>query len=97
MKYFKTWFCLFLISSISLTSSGCATYRTINDAQINSPKIFSGTRLNLHAINKNHVALKKFKVEPPKYPLLDLPGSFVLDIVISPLTMGLTAYEAIFY
>jgi len=95
-KYKKIIFSLIILGLI-ITTSACATYKTLENAKFNSPKVFSGTRLDLHAINNNTVALKKFKVDPPKYPLLDLPGSFVLDVVAAPATLGLTAYEALFY
>ena len=40
----------------------------------------------MYAINNDNVGLKKFKVDPPKYPLLDLPASFILDLIVSPAT-----------
>jgi len=76
-------------------STGCATYKTIENAKIGSPKFFSGTRLNLNALNKNDVAMKKFTASPPKYPAVDLPFSFFGDLMISPLTGGMAAYEVI--
>src|SRR5207249_6805701 len=33
-----------------LSSTGCATYRTISTAEQGSPKVFSGTRLDVSAI-----------------------------------------------
>lgn len=95
MKTTKILFLLTLLGSTGILSSGCATYKTIEKAEYGSPKFFSGTRLNVHAINKNRIALKKFSVTPPKYPLLDLPGSMVLDLVVSPLTGGMAAYETL--
>jgi len=97
MNNYKNTIYILILLSLMITSSGCATYKTLDNVTFNSPKVFSGTRLDLHAINKNKVALKKFKVNPPEYPLLDLPGSFVLDVVAAPATLGLTAYEALFY
>ena len=49
--------------------------------------IYSGTRLDLAASAKNDVALRKFKVEPPAYPLVDLPLSFALDTIFLPLAV----------
>lgn len=87
---------LMLVSLVlASSSSGCATYRTLEHGTAGSPKFFSGTRLDWHAFNDNKVALKKFKVDPPEYPLLDLPASFVLDLAISPLSGGFVIYEAI--
>ncbi|MGZ8226745.1 MAG: YceK/YidQ family lipoprotein [Methylococcaceae bacterium] len=49
--------------------------------------IYSGTRLDWAALVKNDVALRKFKVEPPCYPLADLPLSFALDTLFLPLAV----------
>lgn len=70
--------------------SGCATYKTISAAKYgsSSPLIYSGARLDIHAISDNRYQLKKFGVAPPKYPLLDLPASFVLDTLILPMTVS---------
>ena len=68
-------------------STGCATYRTISKAEQGSPKVFSGTRLDLGAIQGDEIALRKFKVDPPKYPLVDLPFSIGFDAAILPLTV----------
>ncbi len=77
---------------------GCATIRTMPSlAAYGSPKIYSGTRLDIYSIMKNESGLKKFKVEPPEYPLFDLPFSFVLDTAILPTTYPVAAYEFLFY
>jgi len=70
-----------------LSSSGCATYRTISKAEQGSPKVFSGTRLDVSAILGDESALRKFKADPPRYPLVDLPFSIGLDAAILPLTV----------
>ena len=75
---------------------GCATIDTISSAKPGSPKFFSGTRLDINALSDNKVAMKKFQVEPPKYPMLDLPASFAADLFMSPLTQGAALYEVIF-
>ncbi|MGZ8918898.1 MAG: YceK/YidQ family lipoprotein [Methylobacter sp.] len=49
--------------------------------------IYSGTRLDWAALVKNDVALRKFKAEPPCYPLVDLPLSFALDTLFLPLAV----------
>ena len=66
--------------------SGCATYRTISTAEQGSPKVLSGARLDVSAILGDELALRKFKTDPPRYPLVDLPFSIGLDAVILPLT-----------
>ena len=68
-------------------SSGCATYRTISTAEQGSPKVFSGARLDVSAILGDEFALRKFKADPPRYPLVDLPFSIALDTAILPLTV----------
>jgi len=72
---------------LSSLSTGCATYRTISTAEQGSPKVFSGTRLDVSAIQGDEIALRKFKADPPRYPLVDLPFSIGLDMAILPLTV----------
>ena len=69
--------------------SGCATFKTL-DARLPLDQrmfIYSGTRLDWAALAKNDVALRKFKVVPPRYPLVDLPLSFTLDSMFLPLAI----------
>ena len=68
-------------------SSGCATYRTISTAGQGSPKVFSGARLDVSAALGDEFGLRKFKTDPPRYPLVDLPFSIALDAAILPLTV----------
>ena len=84
-----------VLATFFMCTSGCSTYKTLEVTTTNSPKVFSGTRLNLNAIQKNNVALRKFKVSLPKYPLVDLPASFMLDMVVLPATGTMSIYEAI--
>lgn len=70
--------------------AGCATFKTL-DADLPLAQrmfIYSGTRLDWAALTKNDVALRKYKVEPPSYPLVDLPLSFALDSLFLPLSVG---------
>ena len=69
--------------------SSCATFKTLDtDLPLNQRMfIYSGTRLDWSAVTKNEVALRKIKVAPPRYPLLDLPLSFALDSLFLPLTV----------
>lgn len=69
--------------------SGCATFKTL-DAHIPLEQrmfIYSGTRLDWAALAKNDAALRKSKVAPPHYPLVDLPLSFALDSMFLPLAV----------
>lgn len=61
-----------------------------------SPKVLSGTRLNINAIVGDEIAIRKFNVAPPAYPMLDLPFSLFLDLLIFPLTSSAAIYEALF-
>ena len=79
-----------------LSSTGCATYRTILTAEQGSPKVFSGARLDVSAILGDAVALRKFKADPPRYPLVDLPLSIGFDIVVLPLTVPIATGELLF-
>ena len=76
-----------------LSSSGCATYRTISTAEQGSPKVFSGTRLDVSAILGDEFALRKFKADPPRYPLVDLPFSIGFDMAILGLTLPVAIGE----
>ena len=66
-----------------LALSGCATFKTLDtDLPLNQRMfVYSGTRLDWSAISNNQAALKKIKVTPPRYPLVDLPFSFSLDTI----------------
>lgn len=90
MNYLKILMVSIISSAIVIFSTGCATYQTISVAKhgTSSPRVYSGTRLNIHAISGNRYALKKFNVAPPRYPLLDLPASFALDTLIFPITVS---------
>ena len=90
MKFHKILTTSIILSIVVLPLSGCATYKTVSAAKYgsSSPRIYSGTRLDIHAISDNRYELKKYGVAPPKYPLLDLPASFALDTLILPLTVS---------
>jgi uncharacterized protein YceK len=87
---------ILLLVLILCNLQGCATYNTISEAKPGSPKIYSGTRLDVHAIEGNEFAQLKFKVDPPQHPALDLPFSFILDTIMLPLTFSISGYEALF-
>lgn len=88
---------LVVIIILAFNLSGCATIRAMPSlSTYKSPKIYSGTRLDLHGIMTNERGLKRFGMEPTEYPLLDLPFSFVLDTAILPTTYPVAAYEFIF-
>jgi uncharacterized protein YceK len=72
---------------LATTLPGCATYNSVETADRGDNLIFSGTRLDSCALTDNQVCLKTFNVAPSRYPLLDLPGSIVLDIVLLPYTL----------
>jgi uncharacterized protein YceK len=69
---------------------GCATFTALNaDIPLfQHPYIYCGTRLDWAALSKNDVAVRKFKVNPPSYPLVDLPLSFALDSIFLPLAVS---------
>ncbi|MCW5617935.1 MAG: YceK/YidQ family lipoprotein, partial [Nitrosomonas sp.] len=79
-----------VLGTVTLMSAGCATYKTISAVKYgnSSPRIYSGTRLNIYAISNNRSALNMFDVEPPEYPMLDLPASFAFDTLILPITVS---------
>ena len=96
MKIAKKATTSFVLIVLSVASTGCASYRTISEAVPGSPKVFSGTRLNINVITDNEIRVRKFKVVPPTYPLVDLPFSLFLDTLMFPLTLSVATYELIF-
>lgn len=95
MHYPKILAMIFTMSTVVLLFTGCATYKTISVTKYgsSSPRIYSGTRLNIHAILDNRYALKKFEAAPPEYPILDLPASFALDTLFLPMTASSVVTE----
>ena len=88
MKYLKTFLYSIFLATIIFLITGCATYRTIDVVTLGNPMVYSGTRLNIYVIADDQYELKKFDVEPPEHPIIDLPASFVLDTIILPITLS---------
>jgi uncharacterized protein YceK len=76
------------ICIIGLT--GCATFKSLNAEVPLYERVFvySGTRLNWAALENDNATIRKFKTEPPSYPLVDLPLSFAMDSVFLPLAIS---------
>ncbi len=70
-----------------LITTGCSTISTLDANQPGAPVVYSGTRLDLYAINGGCCAKDRFGTEAPKYPTLDLPGSALLDTLLLPLSI----------
>jgi uncharacterized protein YceK len=70
--------------------SGCATFKSLNAEVPLYERVFiySGTRLDWAALENDNVTVRKFKTEPPIYPLVDLPFSFAMDSVFLPLAIS---------
>jgi uncharacterized protein YceK len=85
-----------LAAALAATTSGCATYSTISNAGIGTPKVYSGTRLNVHALAGDASAVRRFPVPPPRHPAADLPLSFLLDTALLPMTVPVATYELVF-
>ena len=66
---------------------GCASVRTLDAAKPGAPVVYSGTRLDLYALEGGCCAQDRFGAEAPRYPGLDLPASALLDTVLLPLSM----------
>ena len=84
-----------------LLTTGCATLTTASHFTGESPKIYSGTRLDIHTSANHENILQGYKdkygVEPPAYPKLDLPFSLLLDtIILVPLVLPVVLYHAAF-
>jgi uncharacterized protein YceK len=77
--------------------SGCGTIRMMPSVgSRKTPKVYSGTRLDLYAIGGSESRLRAFRATPPEYPLIDLPFSFILDTLILPVTLPIATYEVLF-
>lgn len=74
---------LLILTTLVLTS-GCASIRTLDAAQIDAPVIYSGTRLNWYSLQGGCYPVERFGAQPPKYAAVDLPLSFLLDTVLLP-------------
>ncbi len=96
MKNVTAIFVSAVVATVMSCTAGCATYRTISTAEYGTPIVFSGTRLNVRAILHSDSTTRQFKTEPPSYPWLDLPFSFILDAIVFPLSASVALYEEIF-
>ncbi|AXK54039.1 YceK/YidQ family lipoprotein [Pseudomonas protegens] len=76
---------LMLLAALQL--GGCATVRTLNAAQPGAPVVYSGTRLDLYAMQGGCCAMDRFGAEAPSYPGVDLPASALLDTLLLPLSV----------
>ncbi|WP_409283469.1 YceK/YidQ family lipoprotein [Pseudomonas protegens] len=76
-----------LILLAVLQLAGCATVRTLNAAQPGAPVVYSGTRLDLYAMQGGCCAMDRFGAEAPSYPGVDLPASALLDTLLLPLSV----------
>jgi len=96
MKNVSAIFVSAAVATAMLCTVGCASYRTISTAERGTPKVFSGTRLDVQAILHSDSTTRQFKTEPPSYPWLDLPFSFLLDAIVFPLSASVALYEVVF-
>lgn len=89
---------VFLFLFVILFLSGCATLRTVPHFTLDTPKLYSGTRMDLDAMNQRQdYIIKKYNVEAPSHPRLDLPFTFFLDTaVLVPVTLPIAIGEALF-
>lgn len=75
-----------LIALLALQLAGCATVRTLDAAKPGAPVVYSGTRLDLYAMQGGCCAKDRFGAEAPSYPAVDLPASALLDTLLLPLS-----------
>jgi uncharacterized protein YceK len=66
---------------------GCATARTLDAAKPGAPIVYSGTRLDLYAMQGGCCAMDRFGAQAPSYPGIDLPASALLDTLLLPLSL----------
>jgi uncharacterized protein YceK len=70
-----------------LLTTGCSTVRTLDANQPGAPIVYAGTRLDLYVMQGGCCEKDRFGAEAPKYPMLDLPGSALLDTLLLPLSI----------
>jgi len=85
----------------TLLTTGCATITTATHFTRDSPMVYSGTRLDIHASADHDEVLRvyreKYGVEPPEYPKLDLPFSLLFDtFILFPIVYPLWLYQTVF-
>lgn len=86
-------FYLPLLLTLAFSMGGCATTSTLGQpAHERKPLVMSGARLDLASLRNEALVAERFGVEPPAYPLLDLPFSVVLDFFV----LGYTVPVALF-
>ena len=76
-----------LVALLALQLAGCATVRTLDAAKPGAPVVYSGTRLDLYAMQGGCCAKDRFGAEAPSYPGVDLPASALLDTLLLPLSL----------
>ena len=76
-----------LIILLAVQLAGGATARTLDAAKPGAPVVYSGTRLDLYAMNGGCCAKDRFGAEAPSYPGVDLPASALLDTLLLPLSL----------
>ena len=73
---------------LALSCSGCGTFNMLNSDKSDPPFVYSGTRLDLYAINGGCCSQDRFGAQPPGYPAVDLPFSFLLDTLLLPFSLA---------
>lgn len=82
VKLVVSWRAIFLLTLLLLTN-GCSTISTLSQpVHAGKPLVMSGSRLNITALREHASVKERFGVSPPRYPLLDLPFSALLDMVV---------------
>ncbi len=76
-----------LLALLAVQLAGCATVRTLDAAKPGAPVVYSGTRLDLYAMQGGCCAKDRFGAEAPSYPGVDLPASALLDTLLLPLSV----------
>jgi uncharacterized protein YceK len=79
---------LFCACLVLVLLSGCASVSTLNASEPGAPIVYSGTRLDWYAIQGGCCPTERFGVDAPTYPMLDLPGSLLVDTVLFPLALA---------
>ncbi|HTE39246.1 MAG TPA: YceK/YidQ family lipoprotein [Steroidobacteraceae bacterium] len=82
---------------VGLLVSGCGTVSSMTHFGRETPFVYSGTRLDIAAIQDNSAELKRFDAKSPAHPAVDLPASLVLDTILLPGTLLAAAFRAMLW
>lgn len=85
---------IIIVGLLAAVTGGCATVSTLNQPiKKGSPLVMSGTRLDLASIRGEAHIQQRFGVAAPRYPLIDLPASASMDVLVFGFTLPVAMFR----